>query len=575
MLLSFFLVFVVGQRRKNKLNKAFVMYMLTYALWLLMYMFFWLPLPEYTKMPLVKILLLFWLGTSFFYLRFIYIFSKRPFDVGYWWHAVTIGIGILLGIFTSLVGAGYQSMPWGTMYTKGPLMGVVYLFCFVFPVLHASVMGVRIVQKTSDIILKKQMLLVAMGSVLTLLSGVFLAIINLRVTMRFDLYPFFPLTTIIQAGFIFWAMARHNFLTFDTAQLEQLFDPMFEDSPEGIVIAGEEGKILRMNTAARNFLGVAGNSLSLPHTINELFASQQQAMWHNPYITVATDIGERILLTSVSVLKSEDVSHGGKILFFHDATELYNAERQLQNAKEELELRVQERTIDLLSVNANLSNEIKERLSIEKLMRASLGEKEMLLKEVHHRVKNNLQIVSSLLNLQSRQIRDPHDRALFIESQNRIRSIALIHEKLYRSDTMAKVNMKPYISDLVAKLRQSYIQETGGVSISLELADASLSIDIAIPCGLIINELISNAFKYAFPDDASGVVAVCFMVNAQNCYTLIVEDNGCGLPPGIDLAHTNTLGLELVETLVGQIDGTMQMLPKQGLSVEICFSEMP
>jgi PAS domain S-box-containing protein len=201
--------------------------------------------------------------------------------------------------------------------------------------------------------------------------------------------------------------------------------------------------------------------------------------------------------------------------------------------------------------------DITERKKIESLVMNSLEEKEMLLKEVHHRVKNNLQIISTLLDLQSESI---HDRAAldaFRESQDRIKAMALIHESLYKTSDMVSIDLGRYIEDLSVHLLNSYLIEPERITLQVDAGGVSLGIDKAIPCGLIINELISNALKHAFPGDLPGEIKVVFQRAKEVSIALRVEDTGVGLPAGLEITKTGTLGLQLVTMLARQLHGVL------------------
>ena len=206
-----------------------------------------------------------------------------------------------------------------------------------------------------------------------------------------------------------------------------------------------------------------------------------------------------------------------------------------------------------------ISRDITERKRAEEQIRTSLREKEVLLKEIHHRVKNNLQIVSSLLSLQSEHIADPDTLRLFKESQDRVKSMALIHEKLYQSSNLAAVNFAEYLRELAAHLFRSHGGAKRGVMFELVADDVSLGLDKAIPCGIIVNELISNCLKYAFPDGRKGKVRVGLRLDDSRLVTLTVSDNGVGVPAGLDFRNTDSLGLQLVSLLAVQLKGKISM----------------
>jgi len=202
---------------------------------------------------------------------------------------------------------------------------------------------------------------------------------------------------------------------------------------------------------------------------------------------------------------------------------------------------------------------------------SSLKEKEILLKEVHHRVKNNLQIISSILNLQSSFIQDEHMLNVLQESRNRIRSMAIIHENLYRTDNFSSINFTDYLRNLLSNLLTSY-PLTGKLHLVQQLASIELSLDQSVPMGLLVNELFTNAIKYAFPDNRNGTITVILEQNGSQV-TLIIKDDGIGLPVDIDIENSNTLGLQLVSTLVFQLDGTLSYKSEKGTEFLITFDK--
>jgi two-component sensor histidine kinase len=218
--------------------------------------------------------------------------------------------------------------------------------------------------------------------------------------------------------------------------------------------------------------------------------------------------------------------------------------------------------------------DITERKQAEEKLRESLHEKEVLLKEVHHRVKNNLQVVSSMLSLQSMNASDPAMIRQLQESQDRVRSMALIHEKLYRSGDLARINFEEYVRSLTAYLVRTYSRQGQRIELRLDVSDIPLGIDHAIPCGLIINELVSNALKYAFPADRAGTITVSIRQGGGR-YTLFVGDDGVGMPVQVDYRNHSSLGLQLVNTLVSQLEGNITMSTEKGTAFTIQFPAEP
>ena len=220
----------------------------------------------------------------------------------------------------------------------------------------------------------------------------------------------------------------------------------------------------------------------------------------------------------------------------------------------------------------SIARDITERKQIEAQILASLEEKEIMLKEIHHRVKNNMQIISSLLDLQTDMLQDEQVRGLFKESQQRIRSMALVHEQLYQSSDLARIDFAEYIERLTDHLLRSYGARADNVTLHLDIAPLSLSIETAIPCGLIINELISNAFKHAFPDDQAGEIWIEVQPADNQRLSLAVRDDGVGLPSGFDFRRTPSLGLTLVNTLIKQLNGAIELNRGKGTEFAISFA---
>jgi len=219
---------------------------------------------------------------------------------------------------------------------------------------------------------------------------------------------------------------------------------------------------------------------------------------------------------------------------------------------------------------AGTFQDITARKQAEEKIQASLLEKETMLKEIHHRVKNNLQVISSLLDLQSSYLQDEKAKEMLHNSMDRIKTMAKIHTMLYQSKDMARVDFGSFIRDLAGRLQQSYGIAASPIQVHADIADVSLTIETSIPCGLILNELVSNALKHAFPEGRGGEVNIS-MATTGDQFILNVSDNGVGFPEGVDFRNTKSLGLELVNLLVGQINGTITMTVEGGTTFTITF----
>ncbi|KJU86559.1 signal transduction histidine kinase [Candidatus Magnetobacterium bavaricum] len=258
------------------------------------------------------------------------------------------------------------------------------------------------------------------------------------------------------------------------------------------------------------------------------------------------------------ILKPVDTSKLYDVLYM--ACKRIVNDRQLDQWHKHLEEAVQQRTIQLSEANDLLS--------------ASLTDKAVLLKEVHHRVKNNLQIISSLLSLQADTISDKHLLGIFMDSQQRIRSMALIHEKLYQSADMSKLNFAQYIEELTTELLQSYsiYNSSTNVQLDLDIGIKMLDVDVVVPCALVICELVSNSLKYAFSIGQEGRIHIRFTKTQDDKFELIVGDNGVGLPENMDIKKLSSLGMQLVYDLVTRkLKGSIDIDRTKGTSFKMLF----
>lgn len=224
-------------------------------------------------------------------------------------------------------------------------------------------------------------------------------------------------------------------------------------------------------------------------------------------------------------------------------------------------------TVTALALAASVS----ERKQGEERIMASLHEKEILLREIHHRVKNNLQVISSLLSLQARQVKDQGTLEMFKESQNRIRSIALVHEELHDARDLSQVDFASHIRSLTSHLFRSYGVRSDRVGLKIDVEDVFLSMDAAIPCSLLINELVSNSLKYAFPSNRKGEIRIDLRRGPGDEVKLIVGDNGAGLPKDMDFRGCETLGMQLINALSDQLGGTVELAADAGTKFIITF----
>lgn len=230
----------------------------------------------------------------------------------------------------------------------------------------------------------------------------------------------------------------------------------------------------------------------------------------------------------------------------------------LDHKKHWIELRtVPMKKDDNINALTIVIREITEKKLYNEAIKKSLVEKDLLLKELHHRVKNNLQIISSLLNLQSTFIEDGYAYDVFQESQNRVKSMAMIHEQLYQSKDLSNINFSDYIHSMVSGLLSTYKVNPEQIKVNIEAKNIYMDINTAVPCGLIINELVTNSLKHGFPRGLEGIISIKLEKNEK--YILKVSDTGVGIKEDIDIKKSNTLGFLLVNSLIKQLDGTIKL----------------
>ncbi len=330
---------------------------------------------------------------------------------------------------------------------------------------------------------------------------------------------------------------------------ELAYRTIFENTGTATVIIGEDDIISLANTEFERLSG---------YTKNEIEGNKS---WKD--FVFIDDLDLMNETNQVRITKNEPNPKNYEFKFVNKAGNLKNvyvAAVLIPNSKDSL--------ISLLDIT--------DRKNAEYEIKRSLQEKETLLMEIHHRVKNNLTVISSLLNLQSRYIKDKDDLIMFKESQSRAKSMAIIHQRLYSSSDLKHIDFGDYIKTLAGDIFDSYVYDPGNIKLNFDVEDVKLDINTSIPLGLILNELLTNSLKYAFPYGESmvheGIINIKLHKN-DGGYTLIVEDNGVGLPEDFNLENNNSLGLQLINTLTNQIDGNLTCSNNDGVTFRIDFKD--
>lgn len=295
--------------------------------------------------------------------------------------------------------------------------------------------------------------------------------------------------------------------------------------------------------------------------------------------TIELELKKKIYDVKISPILDWRQRSVSNIIVLREITQLKRTEDKLRKITQELEIRVKNRTKELIEANEALNAEIKERKKAEEIIRAALGEKEVLLKELYHRVKNNLQIIISIIKLKSRHIRDKKTRTMFLETSNRVKSIGIVHEKLCKSGDLTKIAVSEYFENLANFIFKSLDVDRQRIRLHINVEKIFLDIDTCISCGLIINELITNSIKYAFPNNnedklvKDNNIKIDFYTEKDD-FILAVSDNGIGLDKNKEIEDFKTLGLEIVRAIINQLRGIIEINRDKGLSFKVRFSKI-
>jgi len=324
-------------------------------------------------------------------------------------------------------------------------------------------------------------------------------------------------------------------------QSESKFRDIFETAGEGIACTSLGGKVVEVNKAVEKILGIPSRKI-----IGKNIVSLAKE-----FLTLNN--AKQIVPLMKNIIKGKEVDpfevqYKDKIL---EVSSTYNPESKR-----------------IIGVVQDITN----RKKIEEKIKKSLEEKEVLLKEIHHRVKNNMQVISSLLNIQARRLKDPKAREIFKATRNRVMSMALVHERLYRSEDLAGIDFNRYIERMSVHLMNYYNELSQNIELKKEVEGIFLDITKAVPLGLITNELLTNALKHAFPKNKKGEIKIKFYKKGKT-YHLTIRDNGIGFPDDLDFKRADSMGLDLVNSLTSQINGNIELDRKKGTAFEITFKD--
>jgi PAS domain S-box-containing protein len=357
------------------------------------------------------------------------------------------------------------------------------------------------------------------------------------------------------------------------------YQDLYNFAPVGFFNFDRSGRILEVNLTGADLLGgYRSNLIGSPFRVFLDKKSKSAFTKHLRRVLDNNPTSDTVWLAvkdepsfPAEIVSTPFSSESGQYIYcrsaIRDISKRYRADQILQSAHQELE-----------RINQDLKNEIRERQNAEdslrereERLRASLDEKNVLLTEIHHRVKNNMQVISSLMALQADEVRDAALRSVLLDVNHRVRSMAMVHEKLYQSSDLARIDFADYAQALLKYLWQALGSGISGIRLDLNLEPVLLSVNAAVPCGLILNELFSNALKHAFTKRKNGTVIVSLQRDGSEGLHLCVRDNGIGFPPDYDWKNARSLGLRLVQMLAKQLNADVNVTSDKGTEITIIF----
>lgn len=554
--------------RKSRINQIFIFYALSFAIWAITFAFFY-SAPDKTTAW-------FWYNLSafgrFFYpaliLDLTLVFTKNRIIYQRWWHSILLYILPLIFIIVIFTGPFITqdlvliNGQWFEILITDNIWWYAYtMYYMIFLLLAFLIFGwwgytstVLREKKQARIIIATGLITIILG----LITNTFLPLFNIHIIPSVA-----HIIGVIFFSGVTYAIVKYKLLKFTTTTAA---DQIISKITDLVFLISTQGKIISTNARARRLLGYSRSEIEGPEWQFIIKDSKDQEI-----------IGKYI---DSGLIEDQDSYKNMEIKFYTKRGNYIPVNSFLSGVNDNFGLIGVLIVAQDLRQTKKLLHEIREKNIAQKAakiheekLQKSLDEKDLLLKEIHHRVKNNMQIISSLLNLQAGYLKDEEAVNALKESQARIVSMAMLHENLYRSDNLTGINFENYIKHLIRNLFHTYNVNMEKIKFNIMAQGVFLNIDTAIPCGLIINELVTNSIKHAFPEGTSGDIKV-IMDQDDDKYHLEISDNGIGLPPEFDIKKSSTLGILLVNSLVGQLDGSIEVIRNQGTTYQIIIKKL-
>ncbi len=556
---------------KSKLNQIFIFLSLSFSIWAFSFIFFY-SAPDKTTA-------IFWYNLSalgrFFYpailLNLALIFTKNRFNFKNWYYSLILYVLPFIFLYEIFTGPFITQdlVLINSQWFEVLITNNIWWYAYTAYYLFYNFLGLAIIgwwgYRSEFLREKRQALIIISTGVVAFSLGVLTNTV-LQSLNVFVLPSMAQIFGIIFFSGIAYAIIRYKMLNLTAAVAAEQIITKIRDL---VILMDPTGKIVKINPRVQKLLGYRESDLKdrnwqyiikNPHNRQKLESYFSDISYNN----LSDDKSFKNLEIHLQAKNEKQIPINSFLSTINDKYGAIGVVLVGQDMRQTIKLQheVTEK------IKAQMVAEKKE----EKIKR-SLKEKEILLREIHHRVKNNMQIISSLLNLQSGYLKDKAASDALKECQGRIISMAMIHENLYQSETLTDINFKEYIESMVNSLLHTYNVDVNKFKIYIVTNDIVLNIDTAIPCGLIINELVTNSLKHAFPDGASGEITIQLEQN-NNEYYLMVADNGIGMPPELDINNSATLGLLLVNSLVGQLEGNLEVSTDEGTVFRITFKKL-